>query len=214
MTMAVKICGLSTQDTVEAAIAATASHIGLVHFAPSPRHLALADAAALRATVADRAKVVLLTVDLGENAMAEAVDVMRPDIVQLQGSETPEQAAALKTRHGVEVWKALGIADRSALVEARRYSGAVDMLLYDAPPPSPASTLPGGNGEVFDWSLLAGFDHCVPWGLAGGLTPDNVAHAIAQTGAPLVDVSSGVENAPGVKDVDLIAAFCEAAQRT
>ncbi len=205
----IKICGLTDAATARASIAAGATHIGLVHFAPSPRHLALADAAALRAAVADRAKAVLLTVDLGDDAMAEAIDTVRPDIVQLHGSETPEHAAAIRARHGVEVWKALGIADRAALVEAQRYAGAVEMLLYDAPPPSPPSTLPGGNGAAFDWGVLAGFDHRAPWGLAGGLTPANVAHAITATGAPLVDVSSGVESAPGVKDVGLIRAFCE-----
>lgn len=204
----IKICGLSTPETVDAAIAAGATHIGLVHFEPSPRHVDLATAGRLRAQARGKVKVVLLTVNAEVELMAAALEAVKPDIVQLHGSETPEWAALLRGKMGVEVWKALGVKDAPTLEKSRRYKGAVDRLLFDAP----AKALPGGNGEVFDWQLLADFEHCVPWGLAGGLAPDNVAQAIAVSGTDLVDTSSGVESAPGMKDSEKIRAFCEAAR--
>lgn len=202
----IKICGLSTPVAVDAAIAAGATHIGLVHFPPSPRHVDLEAAGRLRALARGRAKVVLLTVNAEVELMSRAIEAVRPDVVQLHGSETPEWAALLREKMPVEVWKALGVKDAATLEKSRRFEGAVDRLLFDAP----AAALPGGNGEAFDWSLLAQFDHTVPWGLAGGLTPDNVGEAIAATGTKLVDTSSGVEIAPGIKDTEKIAAFCQA----
>ncbi|WP_128892876.1 phosphoribosylanthranilate isomerase [Erythrobacter sp. HKB08] len=204
----IKICGLSTPETIEAAIEAGATHVGLVHFEPSPRHVDLGRAAELRALARGRAQVVLLTVNAEIEAMAAALDAVKPDIVQLHGSETPEWAALLREKMGVEVWKALGVKDALTLEKSRRFEGSVDRLLFDAP----AKALPGGNGEIFDWQLLAEFDHTIPWGLAGGLTAANVAEGIRITGAELVDTSSGVESAPGIKDAAKIAEFCAAAR--
>ncbi|HET6536807.1 MAG TPA: phosphoribosylanthranilate isomerase [Sphingopyxis sp.] len=205
----VKICGLSTSATIDAAIGAGASHIGLVHFQPSPRHLSLPDAARLRQYIGSRARVVLLLVDPTPALLADALTNVRPDILQFHGDEAPERLAEARRESGLEIWKAIGLKSRDTLQGAIRYQGAADLILYDAP----AQALPGGNGTRFDWSLLRGHRHLINWGLAGGLTPNNIADAIAQTGAPLVDVSSGVESAPGVKDMDKIAALLKAARR-
>ncbi len=203
----VKICGLTTASTLDAAIASGASHIGLVHFAPSPRHLELDAAAALRARTPAHVKVVLLLVNADPELTVRAANTVRPDIIQFHGTETPEWLRIVKQSSKFELWKAFGVRDAATLATASRYVGAVDRLLYD----TPAQALPGGNGLRFDWSLLAGHSHPLPWGLAGGLTPETVVEAIRVTGAPLVDVSSGVETAPGVKDVDKIKAFITAA---
>jgi phosphoribosylanthranilate isomerase len=204
----VKICGLSTPETLAAAVAAGASHVGLVHFAKSPRHLALADAARLRALVPAHVQAVLLVVNPEPQVLAQAVREVRPDIVQFHGGETPEALARFRAETGIAAWRALAVKDAASLAEAAAFRGAADRVLLDAP----ASALPGGNGARFDWSLLSGWQAPLAWGLAGGLTPANVAEAIRLTGAPLVDTSSGVESAPGVKDVDKIAAFCKAAR--
>lgn len=204
----IKICGLSTPEAVDAAVAAGATHIGLVHYPPSPRHVSLEQAAALRNRTPNRVKVVLLLVNEQPQPTAQAIQAVRPDVVQFHGSETPEWLALLKQHSGLEIWKAVGISDAASLTNVQRFKGAADRLLYDAP----AKQLPGGNGLAVDWSLLAGFRHEMPWGLAGGLRPENVSEAIRQTGATLVDTSSGVESAPGVKDVERIAAFCRAAR--
>jgi phosphoribosylanthranilate isomerase len=203
-----KICGLSTPDTLEAAISGGASHIGLVHYPPSPRHLTLDVAATLRAQAAGRAQVVLLLVDPQPREVVAGYEAVRPDVIQFHGTETPAYLAKLKEHSPAQIWKAFGVRDATALERSRAYAGAVHRILYDAP----AQALPGGTGTRFDWSLLAGHAHAADWGLAGGLSPDNVADAIRATGAPLVDVSSGVESAPGVKDVDKIAAFLKAAR--
>jgi phosphoribosylanthranilate isomerase len=202
----IKICGLSTPATVEAAIQLGASHIGLVHFAASPRHVDLGKARALRDQAHGKVKVVLLLVNATPPETAQAIAAVQPDIVQFHGKETPEWLAALKAHSPVTVWKALGVRDADTLAKSARFVGSADLLLFD----SPAQALPGGTGTRFDWSLLKSHRHALPWGLAGGLSPENVAEAIAATGAPLVDVSSGVESAPGVKDVDKISAFCQA----
>ena len=207
MATLVKICGLSTPETLAAAVRAGASHVGFVHFAKSPRHLSLADAARLRAEVPPQVKAVLLVADPAPDTLAEALREVRPDVVQFHGNETPEDLARFRTATGVEAWRALGVKDADSLAQAARFHGAADRLLFDAP----ASGLPGGNGTRFDWGLLKAYRAPTPWGLAGGLTPANVAEAIHLTGAPLVDTSSGVESAPGIKDVDKIAAFCKAA---
>ncbi len=203
----VKICGLSTPETISAAIEAGASHIGLVHFPKSPRHVSLAKAAMLRRDLPDTAKVVLLMVDPEPQMLAEAIRMVAPQVVQFHGAEAPDVLARTRAETGVEVWKALGVKDAAALSAAARYKGSVDRVLLDAP----AEALPGGNGAAFDWSLLAGWQAPLPWGLAGGLTPANVADAIRLTGTTLVDTSSGVERSAGIKDVDKIAAFCKAA---
>lgn len=204
----IKICGISTPATLAAAVGAGASHVGFVHFPKSPRHLSLADAAALRRQVPDHVKAVLLLVNPDAALLAEAVRIVAPDVVQFHGAETPEALARFRAGTGIEAWRALAVRDAESLARVAGFRGAADRVLLDAP----ATALPGGNGTAFDWSLLAGWQAPLPWGLAGGLTPANVADAIRLTGAPLVDTSSGVERGPGIKDVDKIAAFCKAAR--
>jgi phosphoribosylanthranilate isomerase len=204
----VKVCGLSTPETLDAAVAAGATHVGLVHYEPSPRHLSLNAAAKLRARVPPSVKVVLLLVDMEAMPTALALDAVRPDVVQFHGRETPEGLALIRQNTPLEVWKAVGVRNPGSLDRALKFKDAVDRVLYDAP----AQKQPGGQGLAVDWSLLAGHRHALPWGLAGGLSPANVAEAIRATGAPLVDASTGLESAPGVKDVDKIAAFCQAAR--
>jgi phosphoribosylanthranilate isomerase len=204
----IKICGIASTEALGAAARAGATHIGLVHFDKSPRHVSLEQAAALRAQTPPSLKVVLLLVNAEAALTEEAIQRVRPDVVQFHGSETPEWLALVKKHMKVEVWKALGVKDAATLKQSDRYLGVTDRLLFDAP----AQALPGGNGTRVDWSVLQGYNHRMPWGLAGGLDPDNVAEAMRVTRAPLIDVSSGVESAPGVKDVDKIAAFCNAVQ--
>jgi phosphoribosylanthranilate isomerase len=202
----IKICGLSTPESINAAAQHGATHIGLVHFDQSPRHVSLEQAAALRARTPPSLKVVLLLVNASPELTQQAIERVRPDIVQFHGGETAEWLAIVHQHMKVGIWKALGLKNRQTLVNADRYDDVVDRILYDAP----AQALPGGTGTRVDWSLLREFNHRIPWGLAGGLAPDNVAEAMRITKAPLVDVSSGVESAPGIKDVDKIAAFCKA----
>ena len=202
----VKICGISTPETLAAAIGAGASHVGFVHFAKSPRHLALGEIAMLRRQVPDHVSAVLLLVNPDAALLDEAVRLIAPDVVQFHGSENPETLARFRNETGIAAWRAMAVKDATSLADAARFRGAADRVLLDAP----ASALPGGNGTRFDWSLLAGWQAPLAWGLAGGLTPANVGEAIRLTGAPLVDTSSGVERSPGIKDVDKIAAFCKA----
>jgi len=210
--MLIKICGLSNAETIAAAAKAGATHVGLVHFERSPRHLALDAAARLRKEVPEGVKAVLLLVDADIAQTARAIETVRPDVVQFHGKQTPEGIALVRNQTGVECWRAVGVRSRETLEKAARFEGAVDRLLFDAPPPQSEGALPGGNGEAFDWRLLAEHIHRSPWGLAGGLRPENVADAIRATKASMVDASSGIETAPGVKDVDKITAFCEAAR--
>lgn len=204
-----KICGLSTPETLDAAIAGGASHVGLVFFPKSPRNVTTEQAAALAWRVPQHVGKVGLFVDPDPAFVAYMLDQVPLDVIQLHGSESPELAAALMRDHALEVWKAIPVRTRADLEAGRAYRGAATRLLYDAKPPEGAS-LPGGNGLRFDWKLLEGYDHPLPWALSGGLDADNVAEAIGITGARLVDVSSGVESAPGTKDVDKIAAFLQA----
>ncbi len=208
--LAIKICGLTTADALEAAIGARADYAGFVFFPPSPRHLPLAEAPALAARAEGRISRVGLFVDAGDAAIAEAIGAGRLDGLQLHGAETPERAAEIKARFGLPVWKAISVAAAGDVARADAYAGAVDLVLFDAK--TPKGTLPGGMGLAFDWSLIANWKGPVAWGLAGGLTPHNVADAVRLTGAPLIDTSSGVESAPGVKDGDSIAAFCTTAR--
>lgn len=203
----IKICGLSTPEMVDAAVDAGAEYIGLVHHEKSPRHVTMEQAAALRARVPERTKVVLLLVNQQPQPTLAAITAVKPDIVQFHGSETPEWLALVKQHVKVGVWKAIGVKEPASLERAARFRDAVDLLLYDAPAKGP---LPGGNGLALDWSILATHRHTIPWGLAGGLSPDNVAEAVRMTKAPLVDVSSGVESAPGVKDAGRIREFIRA----
>jgi len=202
----IKICGLSTPDSLDAAINAGATHVGLVHFEPSPRHVSLDQAAMLRRRVPPSVKVVLLLVNAKPQLTEQAYASVRPDVIQFHGNETPQWLALVKQHLPVERWKAVGLQDAGTLERSRKYHALVDRILFDAP----AQALPGGNGAGFDWTLLANNPPTVPWGLAGGLDPANVAEAIRVTRASRVDVSSGVESAPGVKDVDRIEAFCKA----
>ena len=207
----IKFCGINDPAALDAAIAARADYAGFVFFPPSPRNLTLGVAAALASRAEKRVARVGLFVDAGDAAIAAAVAAARLDALQLHGSETPRRAGELRARFGLPVWKALSVTSASDIAGASRYGGAADLVLFDAKPPSGAIT-PGGLGLAFDWTLLAGYRGPLAWGLAGGLAPDNVGEAIRLTRAPLVDVSSGVESAPGVKDVDRIAAFAYAAR--
>ncbi len=202
----IKICGLSDITAINAAADAGATHIGLVHFPASPRHVSLEQAAALENAAPAHLTTVLLLVNADIETTAKALGLVRPDVIQFHGSETPEWLNILKQQANVEIWKALGVRSAQTLIDSERYIGVADKLLFDAP----AQALPGGTGTSFDWSLLTAHQHKIPWGLAGGLGPDNVAAAIRATGAQMVDTSSGVESEPGAKDVAKIAAFCKA----
>lgn len=203
-----KICGLSTPDTLDAAIAGGASHIGFVFFPASPRHVPMEQAAALaRRAPADVGRVGVF-VDPGDDLVEAAVKAARLTAIQLHKA-SPARVAAIAALTRLDVWAAIPVKTRADLDVAQHYAQAAARLLYDAKTPDDAA-LPGGMGLRFDWSLLAGFRHPLPWALSGGLDPANVAEAIQRTGAPLVDVSSGVESAPGVKDAARIAAFLSA----
>ena len=205
----VKICGLRDAAMLDAAVQAGAAYVGLVFFEKSPRNVTLAQAAALAAIVPAGVAKVALVVD-ADDAQLDALLAQVPvDILQLHGAETPVRVTAVKARYGLPVMKAVGVAGPDDLAALDIYAQVADQLLVDAKPPKGAD-LPGGNGLAFDWRLIAGRRWPVPWMLAGGLTPANVAQAVALTGAGQVDVSSGVESAPGVKDAALIAAFCAA----
>lgn len=206
-----KICGLTTPAAVDAAIEARADYIGLVSFPRSPRHLSPAEAATLATRAAGRTKVVGLFVDPADSLLAELVAAAKLDVIQLHGGEDPARVAAVRAAFGLPVWKALSVATKADVERAQAFNGAANLVLFDAKAPKGAA-MPGGLGLVFDWTLLAAHKGPLPWGLAGGLSPANVAEAVRATKAPLVDVSSGVETAPGVKDAGLIRAFCEAAR--
>ncbi len=210
MTVEIKICGITTPDALDAAIAARVDYVGFVFFGPSPRNLVPTEAAALAARAGDAIQKVGLFVDADDHAIAEGIAAGHLDALQLHGSETPERVANVKARHGLPVWKALPVAAAKDVGMATAYRGIADLLLFDAK--TPKGTLPGGMGLAFDWNLLSAYKEDAPWGMAGGLNPTNVAEAIRISGAPLIDASSGVESAPGVKDIDKIAAFCQAAR--
>lgn len=203
---AVKICGLTSAEAIDAAVAAGADWIGFVFFPPSPRHLTPAQAASLSARYADGPSRVGLFVEPTDAEIAATLATVKLDVLQLHAA--PERVAAIRARFALPVWRVVGIETAADLPTA--LDGA-DALLLEGKPPAGA-TRPGGNAACFDWSVLAGFQPRFPWLLAGGLTPDNVAAAIHATAAPAVDVSSGVERAKGVKDPDRIRAFIAAAR--
>jgi phosphoribosylanthranilate isomerase len=211
MTVTVKICGLSTPDTIDVALDAGADMVGFVFFPPSPRNVTMDAARALGARVRGRALKVALSVDAEDAFIAAAIAALAPDILQLHGHETPDRAAAIKARFGLPVMKAIAVEAAADLEAVPRYAGVSDRLLFDARPPRGA-TRPGGLGRAFDWRLLENLDSPVPFMLSGGLDAGNVAAALAITRAPGVDVSSGVERAPGDKDPDKIRAFIRAAR--
>ena len=212
--IAVKICGLSRPEDVHAAVSASARYVGFVFFQKSPRNISVEDARALAMLVPAGVAKVALVVDADNATLDHIVAQVPLDMLQLHGHETPERVTEVRARYGLPVMKAVGVADAGDLAAIDRYAEVADQLLIDAKPPKDAK-LPGGNGLAFDWTLLAGRKYWTkPWMLAGGLTADNVAEAIARTGAQQVDVSSGVETAPGVKDADLIEAFVNASGHT
>ena len=213
MAAEVKICGLSTPDSVEAAVAAGADLIGLVFFPKSPRNVTLEQAAQLAALARGKAKIVALVVDADDRLLADIAGHVRPDFIQAHGSESPERVAEIERLTGKPVIKAIRVRDAGDIAAAAAFSTVASLILYDAKAPETlGSALPGGNGHAFDWGLLEG-ESRPAFMLAGGLTPENVAEAIRVTGAPMVDVSSGVESAPGLKDEALIRKFIEAAKR-
>lgn len=211
MSLEIKICGLSTAETLEASLSAGADMVGMVFFAPSPRHVDLATAASLGAQARGRAQIVALTVDADDATLAAIIDALRPDMLQLHGRESVERVAAIRARFGLPVMKALGIASAEDLAALAAYEEVADRLLLDAKPPKGA-TLPGGNGVAFDWNLIAGLDPARPFMLSGGLDPENVADAVRLIHPPGLDVSSGVERGSGIKDPSRIEAFLRAAR--
>ena len=210
MPVKVKICGLSTPETLDATLKGGASHVGFVFFAKSPRNLTVEKAAALAARVEGRAKIVGLFVNPDADQIDRVRAQVRLDVVQLHGEERPDTVARIAMTSGLDVWKALPVRTKRDLNEVQNYRDAAALILYDAKPPA-GSDLPGGNGLRFDWELLRGHRHPIPWALSGGLDASNIAEAVRVTNAPLLDVSSGVESSPGVKDMDKIAAFLKAA---
>jgi len=211
MTPTVKICGLNTPEALDAALDAGADLVGFVFFPPSPRNLGLEAARVLGQRVQGRAGKVALTVDANDETLFDIVEALQPDMLQLHGKETPDRVVTVRTRFGLPVMKALPIAERADLSPIRLYAQVADRLLFDARPPKKA-TRPGGLGLRFDWMLLKGVRPGVPFMLSGGLDAGNVAEALEITHAPGVDVSSGVERAPGVKDPAKIREFVRAAK--
>lgn len=208
----VKICGLSTEETLDAALDAGADMVGFVLFAKSPRFVTLQKAAALAARARGRAEIVALTVDMDDAALAAAIDAIRPDWLQLHGSESVDTVAAVRATFALSVMKALPVGARADLDRVPRYAAVADRLLLDAKPPKDADR-PGGHGRPFDWTLLRGFDPGIPYLLSGGLTPTNVGEAVSTVRPLGVDVSSGVETTPGRKDPQLIRAFIANARK-
>lgn len=203
-----KICGLSTPETIDAALKGGASHIGFNFFPPSPRNVSFERASELASLVPAHVFKVGVFVDPCNALLDQAIAAGQLDVVQVHKT-SPGRTAAIRAHTRRETWGAIGVRTAQDLTNVAAFRGAADFLLYDALQPDDAA-LPGGMGIRFDWTLLDGFTHPLPWGLAGGLTPGNVAEAIRTTGATLVDTSSGVESAPGIKDVDKIAAFLKA----
>jgi len=208
MTLA-KICGLTTPDTLDTALSGGAAFVGAVVFPKSPRHIEPLHAATLFERARGRAKIVAVTVEADDALLTELALILKPDLIQLHGSETPERAEQVRTLTGAGIIKALPIRVHEDFVDAEAWEPFADHLMFDARPPE-GSDLPGGVGARFDWTLLADRAFRHPWFVAGGLNPGNVADALRISGAPAVDVSSGVETSPGVKDPALIAAFLDA----
>jgi len=209
MSVLIKICGLRTPDTIDAAIGAGADMLGFIFFPKSPRNVSCSDALLLGKHVADRAAKVAVTVDATDGELDAVVEALAPDLLQLHGSEEPPRVAAVRARYGLPVMKAIAVATRADLMRLDAYRFVADRILFETKPP-PGAALPGGNGVPFDWTLLAGVDIGKPYLLSGGLDSANVHEALRATGAPGVDVSSGVEQAPGIKDPARIAAFAKA----
>jgi phosphoribosylanthranilate isomerase len=213
MSLIVKICGLSTRETLDAALEAGADMVGFVFFPPSPRHLNLETARDLGRQVKRRASKVALTVDADDAVLANIVETLQPDVLQLHGRETVARLRDIKQKFGLPVMKAIPVETPADLATLPGYAAVADRILFDARAPKDA-TRPGGLGAVFDWHVLEGLDLKLPFMVSGGLHAGNVAEAVRVTRAGGVDVSSGVESAPGVKDVEMIRAFIRAARAT
>src|SRR5580704_7834113 len=211
MSLTVKICGLSTSEALDVALDAGADMVGFVFFPPSPRNISFKAAAALESRVRGMAKKVALTVDADDTLLSYVVDALGPDILQLHGNESPLRVSAIKARFKLPVMKAIAVETKADLAAIARYAAVADHLLFDARAPHEA-TRPGGLGKPFDWRLLQDLHPGVPFMLSGGLNAANVAEALRITSAPGVDVSSGVERAPGQKDIGKIRAFVRAAR--
>jgi phosphoribosylanthranilate isomerase len=211
MSLIVKICGLATAEALDVALDAGADMVGFVFFAPSPRNLSFKVASNLEARVRGRAKKVALSVDADDTLLSYVVDALGPDILQLHGNEPPLRVAEIKARFKLPVMKAIAVETKTDLAAIARYAAIADHLLFDARAPREA-TRPGGLGKAFDWHLLENLDPGVPFMLSGGLDAGNVGEALRVTRAPAIDVSSGVERAPGEKDLDKIRAFIRAAR--
>ena len=209
MTIEAKICGITTREALDAAIAGGADYVGLVFCAKSPRHLEIDEASELARHARGRVKIVALTVDADDATLAQIIDEVSPDYLQLHGTESSERVAAIKQRFGRPVIKAIAVATSYDAAGAQQYAGSADVILFDAKAPPGAARL-GGHGRTFDWNVLNRVAGRMPFMLSGGLGPANVAEAIALTRATAVDVSSGVESAPGVKDIELIRRFLQA----
>jgi len=207
----VKICGLSTEETMEAALDAGADMVGLMFFPKSPRHVSLSEACKLADMARGKAEIVAVTVNMDPDGLSRIRELVNPDIIQFHGSEAPEALAAAKVMQGAGVMKAISVSEREDLEQADYYAIVADWILFDAKPPK-GSELPGGNGVSYDWKLLKDIELKKPFLLSGGLDPTNVAEAIRQSGVRAVDVSSGVEREKGVKDSELIRAFLAAAK--
>lgn len=207
----VKICGLNTEDTMDAALDAGADMIGLMFFPKSPRHVSLSQACKLADMARGRAEIVAVTVNMDLDGLSRINELVAPDYFQFHGEEPPESLAAAKVMYGRKIMKAVPVSERADLEVGQSYAMVADRILFDAKPPK-GSELPGGNGVSYDWGLLKDLDLPKPFMLSGGLNPGNVAEALRQSGARELDVSSGVERDKGVKDSELIRAFLAAAK--
>lgn len=208
----VKICGLKTAEAAERAVALGASHVGFIFFPKSPRNIEPDDAGRIADRIRGQAKIVAVTVNADNDELDEIVSTLNPDILQLHGSEDAERLLTVKAMYGLPVMKALSVREASDLEKIDAYIGIADRFLFDAKPPK-GSDLPGGNGVSFDWKLLDALDGSVDYMLSGGLNADNIGEAMAQTSARAIDISSGVESAPGVKDLKLMESFFNAVRQ-
>ncbi|MBU6456952.1 MAG: phosphoribosylanthranilate isomerase [Bradyrhizobium sp.] len=211
MSLTVKICGLSTPETLDAALQAGADMAGFVFFPPSPRHIGLETARELGRRAKGRATKVALTVDADDATLADIVEALQPDILQLHGKENAARLRDIKRAFGLPVMKAIAVEIAADLAALSGYAAVADRILFDARAPKDA-TRPGGLGTTFDWHVLENLDLALPFMVSGGLTADNVAEAVRVTRAGGLDVSSGVERAPGIKDPEMIRAFIRAAR--
>ena len=209
MALDIKICGLKTDEAMAAALAGGVSHVGFIFFAKSPRYVDPAEAGRLRQAAIGKAKAVAVTVDADDAFLDEIVEKMRPDMLQLHGAETPARVAEVKARYGLPVVKVFSVSEAADLDRLKPFIGIADRFMFDAKPPK-GSQLPGGNGVAFDWRILAGLDAGLDYMLSGGLNAANIGDALRSANPPAIDISSGVESAPGVKDPALIEQFFRA----